>query len=326
MTGNPIRDKVPVDFYSRSNDDDTGTTGESHLQEPVKEGLLSRVAPETRLGWILAFIATVTTIALVSWSWQYVPPVAKTLEAALVVLLGGSNLVNWLVTRQSMLSYWGDYDHVDLYQGDHVTPKVGRIRDADGEDPLFEELETPGFAGLRPQYRRVDDEFATENALMSKLDRRVDPQTDEWEPSKGRLDHAYLGDGDIDYLGQRLVVHCSDTDPTPYAPGYEWTTVPPMQPDMDAMRKLRDRDYLLRNHVIPTIEEEKTTMRNRLEKVKNASMDEPILAMNEIPDLLQSLLPVIAAQNDGELPGELAPEPDMNSEIDDRAEDRLDDT
>jgi hypothetical protein len=324
MSFNSLRDKVPVNAYPKQDEETGGETAETQLEQPPEQGILERVAPETRLGWAGAFVATIITLALGTWSWKFIPPMFKTIEFALFLALLGTNGVNWLLTRQGMLSYWEQFDHVDLYKGDQVTPKVGRIEESDGEDPLFEELVTPGFAGLNPTYQTVDEAFTTEQPLMNKIERREDAQRDEWGPARGRLDHAYLGDGSLDYLGRRYVVHCKDTETAPHSSAYEWYTVPPLKPDMDAARKLRDRDYLLREHVIPTLEEEKTTVRNRLEKVKNASMDEPILAMNEIPDLLESLYPVLAAQDDTQGQA-LAPEPDVSEDIDDKATDRMED-
>ena len=324
---NALREHLPVDrFSSATNGEDAGAAGESHLNgnEGSDESRVQRLTPSSLLGWVVLFGATVLLVVLVSYAWPLLPPSVKTLEFGmlLVIAIGFPGL--YLAGRQNGIRYWEDWETVHLLKGETVTTKVGRVADSDGNDPLFEEMERPGFAGLNPKFRTVDDEFSQDAALMAKVDRR---QSDgEYENGRGRLDHAYTGRGSVPLLGDQIVVRTRGVQKTEYAPGYEWTTEPPLKPDMAAARKLRDRDQKYRNDIVPSYEERMQTLRNRLEKLTNTRQDQPMMAMEEIPNFLESIgfyhmMTDTRSKTNGNGQQALAPEPD--TDIDDRADDRM---
>lgn len=321
---NTLRNHMPIDRFA-SNDTNDGEASESHINDTREaESRRSRLAPDSGIGWVILIGLSVLTLAAISYVWPLLPPSVKTLEAALVFTMAVGFPIAYLSGLNTGIKYWEQWATVHLFKGNTVTTKVGRVSDSDGNDPLFEELVSPGFAGLNPRFRTVDDEFSNDGALMSKVDRQT--SDGGFGPARGRLDHAYTGDGDVEYLGDQYVVHTSGVRETEYAPGHEWTTEPPLKPDMDAARKLRDRDEKMRSHVLPSYQEQMQTLRNRLEKLKNTRQDEPMLAMNEIPEFLENIgfYHIMNQNTNGKANGNgngLAPEPD--TDIDDRADDRM---
>lgn len=283
-----ITDHVPVSLHDREEMDDDDEVGRemSGTQDLVssRDDLWDRITPSTRLGWILAFGAGLILFSLLMWIRPTIPPWMRTRWFMILAAAAGGLVYIWLRTRQQMLDYWDQFDQVDIYKGETVEPIVGEVEPAEDDDFVVKELESVGFAGLNPTFRRVDDEFRTDDALMNKLDRRK--KDGEWEEAHGFLDHVFVGQADTEHFGRRFVAHSGRLKPTPKAPNHEWATTPPSKPDMDAARELIIRDEQFRNEVVPSLMERLETRGDRLDKLREDEMDMPLVRLDEIPELL----------------------------------------
>lgn len=307
-----IADQVPVDFYQRQ-DPEGGSAGASgnggdavedvRPLAPPEEPLSERLTPNTRLGWLMLFAAAVLAVIGATYAWPLVPPVLKSFQAAMVALFVASNAATWLYTRHQMLTYWQQFDLVADYRGSAVKPLVGNVCDSVGKDRLVQVLESVGFAGLRPTFKTVDEEFSRETPLQSKIDRQDADGT--WDTAKGKLDHAYLADAGSDVFDNVFVAHSSGQIEKPRAPDWEWETEPPETPDMDAARALQERDHLLRTQVVPSLRERLQTKDDRLEKLQKDVLDKPVYTADDLEEMFE-MVGLLRPRNNGQ---RVQPEP-----------------
>lgn len=308
---NSIRDRIPVRTHDEVGEDGppgNGTEGDATGTE-ARDVLVAqerspseRLTPNTRLGWLGAFVATALVLVGLNYAWPLIPPVLKSTEFAMLVAVAGLLLAVWLNTRRTMLTYWQRFDHVAEKRGNEVVTRVGEIDGAEGDDPLFKELESVGFAGLNPTFRTVDDVFNTRNALFPKLHRQNNDKT--WEAAKGKLDHAYQGSGTSEHLGDFYVVHDRGTEKTPGAPDYDWKTMPPRRPDMATAQTIATRYEHIREEVVPALHEQLAAKDDRVEQLRNEKRDEPIYTADDLAMMLQLLSTGRQSSRAADLPDE----------------------
>lgn len=290
-TMNAIRSRVPVSSHDKEHpdDNDDGATLDDEPQDLVhrEEGLLSRLTPGTRLGWVLFLAGALIAVALLDYLWPLIPPLFKSPLFLLSVGYLPAIAVTVLLTRQSMLTYWEQFDIVPLFTGDTVVEKIGKVDGTEGRDPSMKVLDSVGFAGLSPRYKTIDEEFTREEPLMQKIDRRNSDGS--WESSRGLLDNAYTASGRSEVFGTLYVSHCEGTTEKERASSHEWRTSPPRRPDMDAAQEVAKRDKLLREEIIPGFKSQLSTKDDRMAKLENEALDKPLVKLEEIPALLEEL-------------------------------------
>jgi len=172
--------------------------------------------------------------------------------------------------------------------------------------------------GSSPSWVRVDDIFRSDHILAAKIHRR-EPAADgngEWGPARIKLDHVYTADGDSSVFDREYVVHASGIEYAERAEEYELKTMPPNTPNEEATRKLVSRDQLLREKVIPTLEQELVTVEGALEHLQERQMEQPMVELSEIGDLIESIQVTrgrVRRQRQHTTNGSIPPQPRMDN-------------
>lgn len=286
---NPIRERMPLSYFDQEEEgDDSGddTPDDVDLLHR-EESLRSKITPDSTLGWAVLGGFAIAGSGIAVWVRPLVPPWLTSLPSLFAALIPVALLVGLAIGRQSGIQFWKQFVDVKIYTGETVVERVGKLEDSPDKDPRIKVLTGIGWGGLRPTYERIDDRFKRTNALMGKINRK---NTDgSWEPALGKLDHVYQADGESSVFDDVVVAHCSGIEETPTAPGFEWTTRPPDLVDMDAARKLVKRDEILREQVIPHLQEQRETSEERVEQLKKMGMDDPFIKLEELPELLEAV-------------------------------------
>jgi len=325
---NALRDVVPVSaFPPRDSEAESDDSAGADSEEPTTDlvgpdrRLRSRVTPNSKLGWVGYFAGAVLAVVVLRWLFPLIPPWFTSTP----FLIGYAGLfgciVSWLHGRKSALELLGRFEIAVFPIGEVAVAKIGRVTTTVDKDPLFEELNSLGFAALNPRFRTVDDVFQTDEALMSKLDRRK--QDGSWEPARIKLDHVYQADGDAPAFDSVIVCDASGLETDSSAPEWDIRTKAPDRPNRAATRKLVQRDQVLRYQVIPSLRERLSTARGRLEALKEQQMDDPVIRLTELDELLDTLRPdhQRGVRRNGHGTG-LTPQPDI-SDIDERVEEDI---
>lgn len=235
--------------------------------------------------------------------------------------------------RTDGIAWYKKWDKLFLHNAKRgVEVRLGKAVDTvenDRRATMFEWLKGAHPAGYRPRFAQIKDLFgASSDVLLAKAGRDGDIERGDAN-ARLLLDGNFLGDTTTDTLGRCIVAGFSGTEKRPNTEKYDEAVEPPNLLDNGAGAQVLSHVQDIETNQIPALERDKR-MADRRARESEAGTDERVRQrLDELVIVLQTLQPgqrsQLANQVDWMNPPASDADPSVLDDIDDRANDQMED-